>query len=267
VADTSLSTSLAPEAEGTPTPQSQTEDGGTPTPEEPSVETPAVEAQVETPAVETKAVEPEPKKPAQVPWFQKRIDELTREKHEARRAAAALEQQVKEHKEALEAIAKGEAPKAPGTAKPVEDLTVEQRAAALASQREFDKNCNDIYDKGKAQYADFDVALRSYQNLGGLTPQFIEAAIEAGNPHQILYELTQDMDEASRILGLSPTRQAVALAKLSAKLTATPKTSAAPAPIKPLTSSGSVVEKTPEQMTVKEWMAWREQELEKRQRA
>ena len=80
-------------------------------------------------------------------------------------------------------------------------------------------------------------------------------SLETGQAHEVLYALGQDINEASRIMGLRPTAQAVALAKFADKLAAKvdpepvidddgavvdPKVSKAPPPIKSTVNRGSV---------------------------
>lgn len=272
--NTEVDTTNADGAEGaedtglveTPTPQLTPEEGGEPDADA-STEGDADATGKQADGEKRPDAKPDPKSKGQVPWFQRRIDALTREKSETVRQAAALAEENRQLREALSTKPNGDAkpdeqrqPTAPKTPEP----DVETRAAAIAAQREFDRNCNDIYSKGKEAYADFDDSLKSYANLGGLTPAFIEATMEAGDAHVLLQALAQDMDEASRIMALSPTRQAVALAKVAAKLTAAPRTSSAPPPIKPLNGTGTSVEKDPEKMPMKEWLAWREKGLKEK---
>ncbi len=245
----------------TPTPQLTEEEGG-----EPDADTNS-DTDGKQAASEKRPTESKPdKSKGQVPWFQRRIDALTREKSETIRQAAAIAEENRQLREALQARANPEAKPeeqrqpAPKASEP----DVESRAAQIAAQREFDRNCNDIYSKGKDAFPDFDDSLKSYANLGGLTPAFIEATMEAGDAHVILQTLAQDMDEASRIMALSPTRQAVALAKVASKLQAAPKTSSAPPPIRALNGGGTSIEKDPEKMPMKEWLAWREKQIKDR---
>jgi len=254
----------------TPTPQLTEEEGGeSDANTEGDADATGKQADGEKPPVEAKPAEGGPKPKGQVPWFQRRIDALTREKSETIRQAAAIAEENRQLREALSTRANPEAKpedqqqqrQQPQRAS---DGDVESRAAQIAAQREFDRSCNEIYSKGKEQYPDFDDSLKSYANLGGLTPAFIEATMEAGDAHVILQSLAQDMDEASRIMVLSPTRQAVALAKVAAKLTAAPKTSSAPPPIKSIGSGGTSVEKDPDKMPMKEWLAWREKGLKEK---
>jgi hypothetical protein len=248
----------------TPTPQLTPEEGG----EDADADATGEQADAEKRAGEAKPdAKPDAKSKGQVPWFQRRIDALTREKSETIRQATAIAEENRQLREALQAKTNGEQKpeeQQRQPQRPVPEPDVESRAAQIAAQREFDRSCNEIYSKGKEAYADFDDSLKSFANLGGLTPQFIEATMEAGDAHVLLQTLAQDMDEASRIMALSPTRQAVALAKVATKLQAAPKTSSAPPPIRSIGSGGTSVEKDPEKMPMKEWLAWREKGLKEK---
>lgn len=209
---------------------------------------PATEEVAKPASEEPKPAEAE--KPKQTPWFQRRIDDLTREKWEERRRADALEA-------ALKAIPRPEQPE--GEPKPVPALTptdVERRAAEIAATNEFNRRSNEIYDAGTKDFPDFDQSLKTFQMLGGLPPALIEAAQEAGDAHKILHQLGKNPDEAARILSLPPVRMAAAVAKLASAPAPAPRPiSSAPAPIKPITGQGTA-DKDPEKMTMAEWVAW-----------
>ena len=60
-----------------------------------------------------------------------------------------------------------------------------------------------------------------------------EARKESGNPHEVLYHLAKNPDEAARIAMLPTARQAVAVAKVAQGLGAPRRVSSAPPPITP----------------------------------
>lgn len=201
----------------------------------------------------TKEPEPVPEKPKQVPWFQRRIDDLTREKWDERRRADALQS-------ALDAIPRtepveGEQPRETKPAPALTSTDVERRAAELVAANEFNRRCDETYEAGAKAHPDFDSALKSFQLLGGLPPALIEAAQEAGDAHEILYQLGKNPDEAARILGLSPVRMAAAVAKLATAQPTPRPISSAPAPIKPIDGKARG-EPDPEKMSMAEWVAW-----------
>lgn len=231
------------EAEPVATPAPITSDTGTDT--------------TETPAEATAEPEAKPdEEPKRTPWFQKRIDDLTREKYEARRQADALAAQ-------LEAWQRAQVQPEQDDGKPRQitqadiDRMVDQKAEAKAAQAAFDAECNAAYEKGKQSFPDFETALGNFRLLGGLPPQLVDAAIATGEAHKVLYELGKDPDEATRIMSLSPTRMAVELAKKAVSAPAPKPVSKAPAPVRPIDGNARVSD-SPEHMTMDQFIAWRE---------
>jgi hypothetical protein len=170
-------------------------------------------------------------KPKQTPWFQKRIDELTREKHDARREAERLAQEISALRQ----------PQTDGDGNPVQPPADPVAIARqMVEQQRFDDACNQIYEKGAADFTDFDQALANFRLLGGLPSTLIEAARETDAPHAVLYDLGKNPEEAARILSLPPIRMAAAVAKMAAKTVTppAPKVSKAPEPVKPLGGVG-----------------------------
>jgi hypothetical protein len=148
--------------------------------------------------------------PPREPWFQKRIDRLTKEKHEAKRMADELRAE-------LERVRQGGAS---DDAKPTyraED--VELMAEKLADTKLFNQKCNDIAEQGFATYKDFRPALENLTDtFGQLERPFLEAVIESGAPVEVLRALGKDLQRAEKIMGLAPLKQAAALAKFAVEL-------------------------------------------------
>lgn len=219
---------------------------GEPVPETENKEAPET---VTEQALEEKADEPE--KPKHKPWFQERIDQLTREKYDERRRVETLEGRLA----ALEAN--------PDTPKPVTDVDslATEKAERIVQQRQFDDKCNEVYSSGKADFSDFDDTIANFKMLGGLPIPVLEAVNQLPDAHKVLYALGSNMDEAARILNLAPVPMAVALAKLSMSPVKTKPVSNAPRPISPLDGSTRGGETDPEKMSVDDWMKWREGQL------
>lgn len=206
--------------------------------------------------VNTEADPPaDPEKQETPAWVQRRIDQLTREKHEERRKREALEAQLVQ-------------PGDTTSEKPLTQEQIETRADQIAQARlkqtKFDEACNTAYTKGKTEFKDFDDTLRTFGMLGGLTPEFLEVATDLPDGHKVLYALGKNPEEASRVLSLPPLKMAAELARMADKLgkTAPTPVSGAPAPITPVDGS-SRVEKDPEKMSTEEWMRWRNETLSK----
>jgi len=181
----------------------------------------------QTPATpETPPVTP-PTEPQNRPWYEGRIDTLTRQRREAEEAAAAKDREIAELKAKLTPAA----PTPPATPTPTApsvplnevERIANERAKALADQATFDRQANEIYTRGMAAHgADFQRALDQLKMAGGLARHHVEAAVEAGNPEKILMELAKDPAEAARVLALSPVQGIAAIAKMGARLGSTP---------------------------------------------
>ena len=214
-------------------------------------------ATIEAPETDTEQpekaeVEPEPEpepKPKHKPWFQERIDQLTREKYDERRQREALEAEVARFREAN--------PDAP----PSKDVEIKAEAAKIVAQAKFDEKCNNVYSSGAEEFSDFDEKLGNFRHLGGLPPQVLEAVTELPDAHKVLHALGSDMDEAMRIFSLPPVPMAVALAKLSAAPAKAKPVSNAPPPIKPIIGTPKAGEPDPEKMSMEEWYKWREAQV------
>lgn len=181
-------------------------------------------------------------------WVQRRIDQLTREKHEAnRRAEEAEARAVQRETQTTEAQPTNL------SAKDI-DRAVEQRL----KQRDFDSACNKVFEAGKKEFPDFDSSLKTFQMLGGAPAEFLEAVTSLENGHKVLQHLGQDPDAASHLLSLPPLKMALELARLETSLgQAKPASvSKAPPPITPIGSKSSPVE--PEEFkTTADYIAWR----------
>jgi hypothetical protein len=181
-------------------------------------------------------------------WVQRRIDQLTREKHEEKRQREALEQQLRQYQQPTESTA------------PKQMTADEIRAEAkrLIQQERFDEACNKVFDAGKGEFGnEWDSSLRTFQMLGGASPEFLEAVTAMDAGHKVLHHLGQNPEVAERLLSLPPLRMALELARLESTVgQAKPKpVSNAPAPINPIGGRSAPVE-PPEFATTAEQIAW-----------
>lgn len=177
---------------------------------------PAAEPAAAAPAAPEPA--PEPSLPA---WAEKRIDKMNRERREAQEQAQALQRQLDELRKTQQAAA----PAAAGDDAELE-RRVNERATAIAQQRMFEQTCNQVASSGRKEFPDFDAKLKNWEMIGGIPQHVFDAAIAAGNTHEVLYALGSKPEEALRIAGLSPIEAAIAIAKMPPLAR-----SAAPAPI------------------------------------
>jgi len=159
------------------------------------------------------------------------------------------------------------------------DRYVEERAAQLAATQEFNRRCNETAEVGRRAYPDFDSRVSKLIGLvDGNDPSavstynsFLNAAMETGEASKLIYALGGDLNEASRLLSLSPIRMAVELTKMAAK--PVQEISAAPRPINPAASMGvnnrtsmSADDPSSDQLSTEEWMRRREEQLATRPR-
>ncbi|MFM0020905.1 hypothetical protein [Paraburkholderia azotifigens] len=219
----------------------------TPTASTEQVQQPA-ENSTEPGAVQTtEAVEPAAQEKPKNDWVQRRIDQLTREKHEEKRQREALEQQLRQYQQPTEST----------TPKQMTADEIRAEAKRLIQQEKFDDACNKVFDAGKTEFPDWDSSLRTFQMLGGASPEFLEAVTAMDAGHKVLHYLGQNPEVAERLLSLPPLRMALELARLESTVgQAKPKpVSNAPAPINPIGGRSAPVE--PEEFaTTAEQIAW-----------
>ena len=217
------------------------------------VDTSAIENAPETDTEQApEDVTEEDPKPKHKPWFQERIDQLTREKHDARREADAYQKLV-------ESMRSGD-PEAKSNVDV--DTLANAKAAELFQAKQFNDKCNAVYSSGKTEFSDFDTTIQNFGMLGGLSPAVLEAVTQLPDAHKVLHALGNDMDEAARIFSLAPVPMAMELAKLSVSPRAKP-VSNAPRPITPIDGSPKG-EPSPDKMNYSEWEDWRNKQIAKR---
>lgn len=219
-------------------------------------------------------------KPGAKPWFQRRIDELTRDKHDLTRQAEALKIENDLLQGARGADSTGGAAStvaggAAGGAKPARLLTqddVQTEAQRIVAAERFTNACNDLDAKGKAQFgADWGKSLTNFAHIGGLLSEkalpLMTTVLEAENGPAILKALGDDLDRAAELMELPPVRLAREITKMDMEVGKPRKPSGAPAPA-PIPGGGSKpVEKDPETMDDSEWAVWRKRDLEKKRKA
>jgi hypothetical protein len=201
--------------------------------------------------------------PKRTPWFQTRIDELTRARHEERRRADEAQQESLRYRQQLAALQQGhqpdqQQPQTQGQEVDVRTLAQQEAARMVADQR-FNEQCNRIYDRGSKEFSDFPAAVANLQMLG-VSRDFLELATSSDAGAKLLHHLGTDLDETARLLTLPPVQQARELTRLEFKLAQAPApkpVSKAPAPITPLGSSATT-DADPSRMSDSEWFAHRQ---------
>lgn len=226
---------------------------------------PVIEPVVLPPVVAKPAVEPEviPPAPKAKDWKDDRIAKLTHDLNEERRLRAATP---------------------PPEPKPGEteadfqsrvDEAANNKAQQIAFQKDWDRQCNEVAELGKKEFPDFNVRLGAITaTVNDKDPaevaaynQVIEAAIETGQAHKVIYALGADPGEYQRIMKLSPVKRAMELSKLAVTLVNDKEPSGMPKPITPVNSGGQHYEGiTPDdpkrgtKLPIKEWMKLRDKQ-------
>jgi len=220
---------------------------------------------------------------------QKRINELTRQKHEERIRADDLERRLNE----LESKKKQESTQ-PDLKAPIESefesyddfqiaqaefvadsaaqsayerLNQEQQQAterqkqeaARAALQDKQKKFLSNLDEKRANFQDFDAVAYGHEFMD---QSIAEMIFESDKGPEVAYHLGSNLDEAERIFNLQPLQRMRELTKLELQLASVkPKlVSTAPDPIKPLGGS-EAVGKDPDKMTTEEWLQWRRSNL------
>jgi len=202
--------------------------------------------------------------PKRTPWFQTRIDELTRARHEERRRADEAQQQALRFQQQLTALQQGyqpdqQQPQHQGQEVDVHTLAQQEATRMVADQR-FNEQCNKVYRDGMAAFPDFGQSVANLQMLGA-GREFLELATSSDAGAKLLHHLGTDLDETARLLMLPPVQMARELTRLEFKLgqPAAPKPiSKAPAPITPLGSSASTDVGDTSRMSDSEWYTHRQ---------
>lgn len=148
-------------------------------------------------------------------------------------------------------------------------LEIHRQAQELAKQQQWKDTTDKIWNDGLAKYGDWAPQLNNMASfLGGIPTTLTEAAIETGNPQEVLYHLAKNPDEAARIAMLPPTRQAVAIAKVASGLNAPKRVSSAPPPITPKVSGIGTAPATLDDpdISMEEWARLRNEQSKRRRR-
>jgi hypothetical protein len=235
------------------------------------VDQPIAVAPVESPVIVDPPIADPPVEPAKpTDWRDRRIAQLTAQLYEAKAKAVAVGTPE---------------PTAPVVADSAEfERRVSAEAEVRAQTAEFNRACNEVADIGRAAFtpAVFNARVAEITKLVNGSDsvevarynQFLSAAIETGEGAKLLHGLGGDLNEAARIMALSPVKMAIALAKLAGASTepvVTPgnSLSGAPRPITPIGSRASnaadISPSDPDRsdaLTTSAWMAKREKEAE-----
>lgn len=245
------------------------QDGGVPetvTPENAVDQVPEPEAEVVA-----EPVADQPKVAVKKPWFQTRIDELTKARREAERQASEREAELK-------LLKAGTVPAADSTVAPAAmtqaewDRQVNEAADRKLQQQQIQSKSqawvnNGIKDFGREE---FDAKCETLTALGGGDrPEFMAMIVDPDlipDGHKVVAQLADHPEEAQRILALPPVQMAAALTRFAMTAPAEKKqVSSAPRPITPI--GGSSKPSAPQDNEpIDSWMAKRKAEVAARGR-
>ncbi|HTJ94267.1 MAG TPA: hypothetical protein VL424_14325 [Pararobbsia sp.] len=203
---------------------------------------------------------------------QRRIDEITRKRHEEVNRERARADAAERELAALRT------PKTDDNGQPTQvrpediDRIANQRADALVVKREFDAKCTALVDNGSKEFgADFDKAVKTLGSLQAIVDEkgeftdFAKAIVESDEPHKLMKHLGDNPDEAARILLLNPTQQAREIGRLEARLSTQPATqpavSKAPPPPSHVGTRNVASAAPSDKDDIKTWMAKREAQV------
>lgn len=243
-------------------------------PEAPApVETAAPEP-VETATETTDPVEPEPEvaaepeKPADPPWKDTRIQQLSREKGDLARERDLIRRERDELRAAYEAAKAGLPADAAGlTAAQIDERATQIATEALTARDSATKN-EKFVATGRTAFPDFDARCAVVAGAGALDrPAFMDIIrdMDEDGP-RVVAHLADNIGDAQRILSMQPLSMALALSKMSTALAVAaakkpdpPALSKAPRPIAPVggttVSAGDIMD---DNMSMAEWVKLRE---------
>ena len=191
-------------------------------------------------------------KPKKKHWAHERIDELTRQRREAERQVefwkAKAEQQVDfDSLDYEEGIAERVR-----LASRKEQYETAQTTASQLAMEAFQYRETEAREK----WTDYDAVTRN-PNVP-ILPDMAEVIRDSDVGPDLAYHLGKNPQEAMRIAQMSPTRRAVEMGKLEARLTAPkPAPKQPPAPISPVSAIAAGGSKDPGNMSMSEYIQWR----------
>ena len=219
---------------------------------------------------------------------QKRIDQLTREKYEERRAKEALEKRLKELEDAKpkpepikapkyddfetedaynEAQAEYLAQKAAQKIKDEQSASEQERATQERLQKQADQTTKYV-EKLQSEAGQYEGIMEKLNDpifadiTQKMDAELIGLIQTSEKSTALTYHLANNLEQADQISRLSPVLAARELALIEASIE-TPKpnkVSQAPDPISPI-GSNETVDKDPDKMPMDEWIEWRRKKL------
>ena len=238
-------------------------------------------------SIEEEAIQPEDKEQKD-PWYKRRIDELTRDKHEARRHAERMEKML----EQLTAQQRAPEPVVPSIQPPDPNdfaggqydpryiqaqleytrvSAIEEAKRAVAAEYEqraqYEKQVQaqakleTAEAATRAKFADYDAVIEGITSDPRLAqnPTIRQALLGLDNGPEIAYTLGKNLDVAYEIANMNPIQAGMRLAEIINR--APRKISNAPSPVKPISGTGATSHrKSYAEMSTAEYIAARNAE-------
>ena len=226
----------------------------------------------QTPApVETDAQREEQARDEKGRFVQRRINELTREKYEARRQAEAYQRELEQLRSEISqsrqpAPDPQQDPQAfiAHLAREEARKLIESERSTSAQQQEqarFQSLAQQHQGRAAAyaaEHPDYPEAEDSVVSILGNDPMLAEVLMSSEHGPAVVHHLGTHLDEVVQLASMPPHLRIAHVARLEARLSAPkPKpVTNAPAPV-PTVGGGAASSKDPERMSVEDWMAWR----------
>jgi len=236
----------------------------------------AQETQQTTATVETDEQKEEQARDEKGRFVQKRINELTREKYEARRQVDSLRAELEQLRSQVQ-------PRQPAP-NPQDDPEgyirhlvreeargyVESDRAQSAQQQEqarFQSLAQQHAERAvkfAAEHPDYAEAEDNLVSMLGQDPMLAEILMSSEHGPLVVHHLGTHLDEAAQLALMPPHLRIAHVARLEARLSAPkPKpVTKAPDPT-PTVGGGAAATKDPDRMSVDEWLAWRDSQLKR----
>lgn len=150
--------------------------------------------------------------------------------------------------------------------KVAERLEMERKQSRQRAEQTEIQRALQALEKKEAEaaevYPDFDEVVPAIADY--VTPAINIGLLKADNGPDIAYYFYKNPEELQRISRLHPIDAAFAIAKLDTKVQRpTTKASAAPKPIKPVTTAATSPNGEPDPSNTKAWIAWRTKQVQK----
>lgn len=243
-----------------------------PAPEESSAQ---VEQQTPAPAETDANNEDQQPRDEKGRFAQRRINELTREKWEARRELDRVREEVNLLRQQITQPRHQPAPDPNVDPEAYVQHLVDQRVQARLQesdeqvrqqqvqqrQREVGEQFQARIEAYAVEHPDLYDSITAVDSILGAHPA-VEVIATSEHGAALTHYLGQHIDEAVRVARMEPLQAAAHLARLEARITAPKPKPVTAAPAPPTTvGGGSTASKDPSRMSTEEWMAWRKSQL------